>query len=188
MNEVFNQNPAYTILAILGTVLFVLKMALFLIAGDGGAEADLTDGGGIDGSDGGDSFSLVSTQSILAFLMGTGWIGLAAKQEWMMDDLPALLVAVGFGTVMLLLNSFLTFKIKGLNSIPVVNMKDAIGKTGRAYTNIPKKGAGIGQVEITVGGKQQILQASSSSDPIKSFDSVIVESVDDSGNLIVKNA
>ena len=65
-------------------------------------------------------------------------------------------------------------------------MKEAINKTGRAYTNIPAKGDGIGQVEVLVGGKNQILQAFSSGEKIKAFESIKVVNVDDSGNLTVE--
>ena len=184
MEEVFSQNPVYLILAIFGTTLFLLKMLLFLMVGDAdGAdfEADTIDTGGA-------AFSVVSTQSILAFLMGAGWIGLAAQREWGFSDFKSLLAAVFFGFLMMLFSSFLTFKIKKFNSVTKVNLKDAVGSTGRAYTNVPAKGKGIGQVEVTVGGKQQILQASSADEAIKSFDSVKVVDVDDSGNLIIKKS
>lgn len=187
MNEVFSQNPIYFTLAIAGTLLYVLKMFLFSIGGDGDAGSDLSDvDRGVDGADGGESFSLVSTQSILAFLMGTGWIGLTAKRDWQLDDMVTLFIATGFGFIMMLFSSFLTFKIKKLNSTPEVNIKETIGKMGRAYTNIPERGEGIGQVEITVGGKQQILQASSIAEAINSFDNIKVVDIDDSGDLIVQ--
>lgn len=184
MQEIFEQNPVYASLAFIGTFLYILKMALFFISGDGESDLDAD----TDPGDGGASFSLISTQSILAFLMGAGWIGLAAKNEWMLNDTYSILSASVFGFAMMFFSAILTFKIKKLNAIPTINIKEALGKSGRAYTNIPAKGNGIGQVEITVGNKQQILQASSSGEAINSFDSVIVEKVDDSGNLIVKKS
>lgn len=187
IQTIFAENTAYAVLASVGTLLYLIKMILFLIGGDVDGEGDLSDvDGGMDEGDGGDSFSLVSTQSILAFLMGTGWIGLAAQREWEMNDMNSLFAAVGFGIVMMLFSSFLTFKIKKLNYTPKIDIKEAIGKRGRAYTNVPAKGEGIGQVELTVGDKLQILQASSNDGAIKAFDNIIVENVDDSGNLIIK--
>lgn len=182
MKEIFSENPVYLILAIVGTSLYLLKMIIFVFVGS-------DDGGDFDSdldATSGDSFSLVSTQSILAFFMGAGWIGLAAKREWSQEDLPALLIASGFGFLMMLFSSFLTFQIKKFNYTPQSNPQEAVGKKGRVYSKIPAKGEGMGQVEITVGGKQQILQASSADGEIQSFESIIVKSVDDSGNLLVK--
>lgn len=187
MEKIFAENPAYLIIAFSATFLYVVKMVMFFVSGDG--DTDLLDGD-VDGShfDGGDNFSLVSTQSILAFLMGVGWIGLAAKREWELSDMHALLAAVGFGFLMMLLSSFLTFKIKKLNYIPKSNPKEAIGKTGRSYTNIPAKGQGVGQVEIALAGKQQILQATSNGKAIKSFNNIKVVDISDTGHLIVERA
>ena len=122
--------------------------------------------------------------------MGAGWIGLAARQEWMWDNWKSLGAATVFGFMMMLLSSWLTMKIKGLNSTGAeFNVKEAVGKTGRSYTKIPAKGDGMGQVEITVSGKQQILQAMNVSDEvIDAFHSVKVTEVDDSGNLIVEKS
>ena len=186
MKEIFSQNPVYFVMAIAGTLLFILKMILLVFSGDGDMELD----GDIDTehADGGDSFSLVSTQSILAFFMGAGWIGLAAKQEWSLNDMYSVIAAAVFGFLMMLFSSLITFQIKKFNHIPKIDIKEAIGKTGRAYTNIPAKGEGIGQVEITVRNKQQILRASSKDKAINSFEAIKVHDVDDSGNLIVKKS
>lgn len=185
MKEVFAQNPVFLILAIAGTTLYVGKMIIFLVAGDGDGEVDTDINHDIDG---GDQFSLVSVQSILAFFMGTGWIGLAAKREWHLNDLNSLLTAVGFGFIMMLFSAFITFKIKRFNSIPKMDLNEAKGKIGRAYTNIPAKGKGIGQIEIVLSETKRVLQASSNGDAINSFDSVKVTGVDDAGNLIVEKA
>lgn len=188
MQEAFELNPVYTVMALLGTVLYLIKMVLLLVSGDFDADSDLTEVDGAGDLDGGATFSLISIQSILAFFMGAGWIGLACQQEWGMESLPSLLAASGFGFLMMLLSSFLTFKIKSLNSETKVDIREAKDKTGRAYTSIPPKGEGIGQVEITVGGKQQILQAMSTGEKIESFTAVKVIEVDDSGNLHVTKA
>ena len=191
MQEVFSENPVYFLLASVGTSLYVLKMLLLLISGDGDSgdiDAGDVDTGDGDDLDGGESFSLVSIQSILAFFMGTGWIGLAAEREWYLSTMASLLCAAGFGFVMMYFSAYITFKIKKFNSNPRTNYKSAIGNIGRAYTNIPAKGEGIGQVEIAIEEKQRILQASSLNEAIKSFESVKVISVDDSGNVVVEKA
>jgi len=185
MQEIFSSNPVYSTMAVVGTLLFLIKILLLVFAGDFDIDSDLTE---IDGGfemDGGTTFSLISVQSVLAFFMGTGWTGLAALHEWNMESFSALVTAVLVGIVFMTISSFLTLKMKGLNSQTKFNIHDAIEKTGRAYTTIPAKGDGVGQVELTVGGKQQILQAMSVDEEIKSFDAVKVISVDDSGSLHV---
>lgn len=186
MSEAFQNEPVYMMMALLGTALFVGKMVLLLMGGDGDTDldhADLDDPAHVDGAE---SFTLISVQSILGLFMGTGWIGLACRQEWGLEKMPSFFVAVGFGFLMMLLTSFLNLKMKSLNAIPDNDIDErAIGLTGRAYTDIPKSGDGIGQIELTVNGKMQILQASSGADKIKAFTSVKVIKVDNSGNLTV---
>lgn len=188
MEVAFSQNPVYTLMAVGGSALYLIKIILLLFSGDsdGNITDDITDE--IDHIDGSESFVFVSVQSVLAFFMGAGWIGLAAIHEWKLNDWYALGASVLFGFLMMLFSSFLTFKIKKLNSIPKVNLNSAIGKMATAYTNIPAKGEGIGQVKIILDGKQQILQAMSTSEKIDSFTGVLVEGIDDSGNLLVKKS
>ena len=191
MLEGFNNEPIYAAMALLGTSLFLLKMIMLFAGGDSDADIGDADVGDADlgdsHMDGAESFTLVSVQSILAFFMGAGWMGLACREEWMLDKLPAMGAAVAFGFAMMVLSSYLNLKIKSLNANPVNKIdENAVGHTGRAYTNIPAKGEGMGQVEITLNGKQQILQANSAGDAIKAFTNVKVVKVDDSGNLTVK--
>lgn len=182
MEMAFAENPVYAAMAVVGTLLYLIKFVMLLMAGDGDGDVTTGDDAALDG---GESFSLISIQSVLAFFMGCGWMGLTTSREWGMEQLPALGISALFGFVLMWLSAFLTFKIKKLNYEPKIDLKEATGKTGRAYTNIPEKDKGVGQVEITVGGKQQILQAMSTGESIDAFAAVKVEKVDDSGNLIV---
>lgn len=181
MSELFSEHPFYFIMAAVGTTLYILKMLLFFVTGDSDGDIDTT-----SDFDGGDNFSVISTQSILAFLMGAGWIGLAAKKDWMLNDTYALAAAVGFGIVMMFFSAYLTFKIQKFNHTPTIDPKSAKGEIGRAYTNIPAKGEGSGQIEVSFGGKQQIVNASSTGEMIKAFQPIVVVKVDDSGNFFVK--
>ncbi len=186
MEEIFRQYPVYFIMAVAGTALYVMKLALFLLAGDGDGDFDAVENEVTDVA--GSTFSLISIQSILAFFMGTGWVGLACLDEFGYSSGKTLIIASVFGFLMMLLSSFLTFKIKGLNHTPKLDYKKAIGVKGRAYTNVPEKGEGVGQVEVTFGGKMQILQAVSVDGLIKSFTPIEVVEIDDSGNAQVKKS
>ena len=184
MEEIFRQYPVYFIMAVAGIALYLAKLILFLVSGDGDGdfdamETEVTDLGGA-------AFSLVSIQSILAFFMGTGWVGLACVDEFGYSPGKSLVIAAFFGFLMMLLSSFLTFKIKGLNHNSKVDYQKAVGVKGRAYINIPVKGEGVGQAEVTFSGKLQIIQAVSVDGLIKSFTPIEVVEMDDSGNAVVK--
>ncbi len=174
MEEIFSKYPAYCLMATLGTSLFILKLVFFIFTGDG-EEIDSTE-----------TFSFLSIQSILAFFMGAGWAGLASNVEWELSSMLSIVASVVFGFLMMLLSSYLSFKLKTLNTAPrKTDTKKMIGQTGRAYTHIPPKGEGMGQVEITLEGKQQILQAISEEERIPAFSPVKIRSIDDAGTLLV---
>lgn len=171
-----------------GTVLYLIKVLLLFVGSDADA-GDIEIETHVDASDhidGGESFSVVSIQSLLAFLMGAGWIGLAARREWHLDTLKSAVAAGLFGLLMATFSALLTFRIKKLNSRSTFNFKSLIGMSGRVYMTIPEKGQGAGQVEINVGGRQRIVEAHSRKERIESFAQVVVVDVDDSGILIVR--
>lgn len=186
MQEILVSNPVYGTMAFGGTLLFLVKMIMLLVSGgDMDVDGDLTEiDSGVD-MDGGTTFSLISVQSVLAFFMGAGWTGLAARHEWSLETMPAMSAAIVVGFIFMFVSAYFTFKVKGLNSTPIIDVREAIGKTGRTYTTVPAQGEGIGQIEITIGGKQQILQAMSLGDKIESFTTVKVEKIDDAGTLHV---
>ena len=111
MEEIFQTHPVYAAMAYGGSGLFLIKMILLLVSGDMDADADLSEiNDGVD-MDGGTTFSLISIQSVLAFFMGAGWTGLAANQEWEMESIPALGVAVLVGFVFMFISAYFSFKI-----------------------------------------------------------------------------
>lgn len=189
MSELFNQHPAYFLMAVFATALYLFKIVFLLIGGDTDADLDVDTDIDVDSDvhvDGTAAFTLISIQSILAFFMGTGWMGLACRDEWKLSQSSSLLVAAGFGFLMMLLNSYLAFKIKGLNQENKIDFREAIGKEGKAYINIPAKGEGYGQVEINVEGSKRVLQAQSSGEEISSFTTVKVVDVVASSVLVVE--
>ena len=79
----FSDATLYFSMAAIGTLLFSIRILMMLFFGfdDGGdfdVDADLD--GGFEGHFG--DFSLFSMVSILAFMMGAGWLGLACRLEW----------------------------------------------------------------------------------------------------------
>ena len=128
----------YFVMGAVGTLLFVIRLALASFGG-GDAEFDTDLDSGVD-SDA--SFSFFSLLSILAFFMGAGWMGLACRLDFEMGSLGSAMSATGFGLGMMLLASGLTYATRRLNKRIDYDMQTAIGRTGRAYVTIPEKGQG----------------------------------------------
>ncbi len=159
----------YLAMALIGTVLFLLRLCLSLFAGlDSDADLQHPD------LHAGDGFNLVSMLSITAFFMGTGWAGLAARIEWELGTIAGAAVALGFGFAMMMLASGLMFGARRLAQENKVDLRTAVGHRATAYVRIPAKGGGSGQVRVIVSGRQRIVKAVSAGPAIDAFGDVKV--------------
>ena len=168
----------YAGMALLGTILFVIRMLLMFVVGVDG-DIDIED------VEHGTGFSLFSLQSIIGFFMGAGWAGLAARMEWGLETAPAALIAGGFGFVLMVLSALMMFAALRLKHEVSYEMSDATGKIGTVYMTIPKKGAGTGQVRVSISGRQMTVDAVSSGEKIEAFTAVRVDQVRDDKVLVV---
>lgn len=181
----FSDSTFYFLMAVTGTGLFMLRMALMLIGGiddvDGGFDVDH---GGLE-AHGGD-FGLFSLFSILAFMMGAGWMGLTARLNWGLGSVPSAGLAFGFGFLLMLFSSWGMWQMRKMSQPTVWNPRSAIGATGTVYMRIPDAREGRGKVQVAVGGSRRTLDAVSAQGSIDSFKAVRVTDVRDDGTLVVE--
>ncbi|MGB0767874.1 MAG: hypothetical protein ACPGYV_09195 [Phycisphaeraceae bacterium] len=171
----------YAGMALLGTALFLVRMLLMFVVGglDGGVEFDVED------IEHGTGFSLISLQSIIGFFMGAGWAGLAARLEWGLDTPISAAIAGGFGFVLMVLSALMMFAALKLKHEVKYEMNDAAGKIGTVYMTIPEKGAGTGQVRVSISGRQMTVDAVSSGEKIDAFTAVRIDEVRGDNVLVV---
>jgi len=180
----FSDSTVYFVMGALGTGLFTIKMLLMLIGGDSDADFEIDTEGGIDVHGGG--FSLFSLLSILAFMMGAGWMGLLCRREWELGSAASAFAAVGFGFVLMLVASGGMYAMMRLQQSGKYDVRNTIGKIGKVYLTIPEAGAGTGQVQIDVDGRSSVVVAASAGPTIESFASVKVIDVRDDEVVIVE--
>ena len=172
----------YLIMALAGTVLFVLRLMVSLFFG---ADADFDAGHDLDlGSDA--AFSYLSLLSLLAFFMGAGWMGLACRIDFGWSGLPSAMGAATFGFGSMMLASGLMAYAQRLNSAPAYDLNTAVGRTARVYMSVPAKGEGRGQVEVDVSGARKVIEAVSNAGKLDQFTSVRVVEVRDDQTLVVE--
>ncbi len=174
----------YFLMATIGTLLFMIRLALALMAGgDFDMDMDVEDGG-LGHGDG--AFTVFSLLSVLAFFMGAGWMGLAARFDFRLGGPMSAILASAFGFGMMLLASGMMFLTRRLNQDKDYDIETAVGRTARVYLPIPEKGKGMGQVQVTISGRRKVLPAISAGPAFESFSEVTVQSVMDDETLIVK--
>ncbi len=170
----------YSALALIGSLLFILRLG-FSVFGGVDSDFDMEVDSGSDAS-----FGFVSVLSILAFFMGSGWMGLACVVSWGMGHFASGLAAAGFGTTMMVFAASMMFGLRKLTTEARYDLQTAVGHTGQVYLTIPAKGKGRGQVTVTVSGRKKVLPASSTGKEIKAFTAVKVVAVNDDGCMIVE--
>ena len=180
----FSDSTIYFIMGVSGTVIFLIKITLMLLLGmDHGGDFDVAHGDTGTHAHG-SGFSFFSLISIISFMMGAGWLGLAARIEWGWGSFPAAAIASAFGFTLMTFSSLVLWQMKKMNQQGRYDVQKTIGHTGRVYIKIPSRGAGTGQVEMNVDGRRSILIAKSNAGEIDSFTTVKVLEVQD-GNIIL---
>lgn len=165
----------YYYVAIFSTVLFVLKLMIFAtVGGEAEVSADFNTETDTDCS-----FNFFSTQSVIAFFMGFGWMGYAGLQQFYLNQYINFPVAFAVGLIFMIINSVLMFATKKLEKNVIKDKKTAIQQVGRAYTNFEPHS--MGQVEIEINGQLSVIKAmNNTEESINSFDLIrVVKVVDD---------
>jgi hypothetical protein len=170
-------------LAVGGTALFVLKMAMLVMGGHGFGDHD---GGFVDDHGGGDhhgehdsskmAFQFFSIQAIAAFCMGTGWMGLAARGNGASYEV-AIAGGVLFGVLLVFLMGKLMQKTYALESSGTLDVNRAVGQRGTVYLTIPR--GGRGQVQIVVQERLMTLDARSAGADLPTGTKIRVDRVED---------
>ena len=199
----------YWAFAIIGGVLFFVRLALFLVGGalggDGDGDVDVDFDADIDvdfdadvdvdAGDAGDaaegaaesdvSFRLISLQSIMAFFLMFGLVGLTLLKEADVGATLSLVGGVGAGCGAVWVVGKLVFLMMRLQSSGTIDLKEAAGQEGSVYLTIPA--GGTGRVRVTVQGRLKVLNAVSESDEdLKTGAHVYVSWVRDDNVLVVE--
>ncbi|MFA6044049.1 MAG: hypothetical protein WC718_03615 [Phycisphaerales bacterium] len=180
------EGPAawFTVCGLLGTGMFVMRLSMAALGGHGGHAGDAFSGGhdfghlghvghsggghaGHDAShtqaDGKDqstqTFSLLSLQSIVGFLMGFGWGGIAGLKGFGWPWWQAAMGGVVCGAFMVYLLAITLRAVYSLASSGNVEVWEAVGSEGEVYSNVPVAGDGMGKVKLVVSSRLRTLNA-----------------------------
>jgi hypothetical protein len=210
MASLLQSEPLFFLSASISTLLFLASfLYLLLMGGDGGhadgsAHVDVVDasaGDGVSHLDAGDAsaadgsvdanhldsavaFKVFTTQSILAFFMGFGWLGLACRQEWDLGYLFSIGIASVFGSGLMLFTAYLMSQVYRLNTVRSRNLYRTLGEDATVYLTIPEQGKG--KIQAVVDGSLKTVDAVSKSGKIGQFKDVEIVGVEDQSTLVVR--
>lgn len=176
--------PWFTAPALLGTGFLLIQLLLGELGGDGALDIDLDID--IDGDHPGAEFGLLSIQSICAFFVGYGWIGLAAFRFLSVGFTGAALIGVMAGIGVAWLMIYLLRSFLKLQNNTNVSISQAVGLVGEVYATVPPAGQGKGEIILVINQSQHNYFAiQESEEPIGTHTRVRVVRADTASNIIV---
>jgi membrane-bound ClpP family serine protease len=152
-----NLETIYTVCAVAGGTILVLRLVLMLIGLDQG---DSAGDSALDQSDHGaehsGAFTFLSLQSIAGFFTMFGLVGLGLLRIQVRDWL-SLLGGMAAGTLTAWATGMIFLSMRRLQSEGTLDIRNAMGQVGTVYLTIPAEGTGV--VNVTVQGTLRTMDA-----------------------------
>ena len=130
----------YVASAVLGGIVFLVRLMLLVFVGDDGAVEDI----GLDSDVG---FQLLSIQGLSGFFVMFGLVGLALTQVGVSELVTGGLALVAGGITVVAV-ALLSSLMLGLQSSGNVDIGSSVGAEGQVYLTIPADGIGRAQIRI----------------------------------------
>lgn len=177
----------FSYLAIPATLVLAIQSVMVLLGFGSGADLD---GDGVpdsmEGPDSGDGLALFTVRGIVAFFAVGGWTGIVLG-GLSLGLTTTVLLAFLAGLAAMVVIALLFKGMSRLQASGNLDLRAAVGLTGRVYLTIPAGGSG--KINVTVQNRFCELDAvSSGPDPIPSGAVVRVTGLLDEQTLIVEKA
>jgi hypothetical protein len=176
----------FSVPALLGTVLFLIRLVMLMIGGGHSDVHAMSHDGGSDHTDG--STRIISVEALTAAMMGFGWGGLAAMKGTDLSLGWVIAVAFGCAVAMLLLQLVLLRMVSKLHSSGNLSLKQTMGSEGVVYIAIPGARHGKGQVTLVIDQRQRQFNAITAGPELPSQTRVRVVAINDDNTVTVEKA
>ncbi len=147
----------YWIIALIGSVIFVVIMIMAFFGGDMDSDMEV-DGTDFEADDGGVGFQFFTLKNLIAFFTIFGWTGVVCTDNNVSTGLT-LVIATIAGLAMMAATSSLFYFMHRLSESGSLKMKNAIGVICEVYLPIGANRSKVGKVQIKVQGSLRELEA-----------------------------
>jgi len=183
-----NAESIFWVCGVFGTVLFLLKVMLLVLAGTGD---DLLHHAGVDSHfdvvdhAAGPALKILSLGTLTGFFMMFGWVGLACLKQYSLSIQTSILIGIGAGLLLMVVSAVLFRAMLTLASGgSEFSVKKTIGCVGSVCQQIPRYG--IGKVHLSIDGlTREVLARSIDDKPILSFTEIKVVDIVDEQTVLV---
>ena len=150
-------DQTYWIIALIGSVIFVIIMIMSFIGGDMDSDMEM-DGTDFEADDGGVGFQFFTLKNLIAFFTIFGWTGVVCIDYNLSTGLT-LIISIIAGLVMMVATSSLFYFMHRLSESGSLKIKNALGVIGEVYLPIGANRSKVGKVQIKVQGSLRELEA-----------------------------
>ncbi|MBA6152119.1 hypothetical protein [Gelidibacter maritimus] len=173
----------YWVIALIGSLVFLIIVIMTLIGIEGGEDFDDVDTS-ID-ADTGIEFQFISLKNLIGFFTIFGWSGIACIGEGFSKSITVLISVIA-GLAMMTIMAAMFHYMRKLADSGTLNYKNAIGAIGEVYLTIGENRSKMGKVSVRVQGTLRELEALTDSfTELKSGTIIKVVDVTSNGILIV---
>ena len=177
----------FSVPAVAGSVYFVMQVVMGQLGGDADLDGDIN--GSAGDADPGAEFRVLSLQTLSAFAMGGGWMGVATLALTDVGFVGASVISILSGVGVAWLLVAVMRALLRLQSSGNISLESAVGETGRVCVLVPASGQGRGRVQVVVQDRQVEFNAVQlGGEPIASRTPVRVVDRDDSANTLIVEA
>lgn len=186
MQDWFSELPLfdkfYWVIAIAGSVAFVILLAMTLFGGD------VDDAGDVDADVDGDTgigFQFLSLKNLVGFFTIFGWVGISCIAY---DTAKPITIGVSVvaGLMMMFAMAWLFYSLSKMTHDGSLKLKNAVGGTGEVYLTVGAQRSRVGKIQINVQGHLRELEAiTDSSTDLVQGDVVRVSDITSNGMLVV---
>lgn len=179
----------FSIPAVFGSGIFLIRIVMMLVGGDGadGGDFDLDSGDAdLHGHDSSGAFEILSVQGVSAFLMGFGWVGIGSHLGAGWSPAASFGLGAAGGLLLVWILGHALGAVRGLESSGNVSIESALGSTGEVYAQVPESGRGQGQVRVVLSKRQRIYNAISNGPELATRTRVRVVGINDDNSLTVE--
>ena len=175
----------YWVIALLGSLIFVITLVLTFIGGD----AEMDDIGDVDAeieSDTGIGFQFITFKNLVGFFTIFGWSGIACLDAGLSKPFT-IIISFICGLVMMTVMAAMFYYMRKLNDSGTLNFKNAIGTVGEVYLTIGANRSRMGKAHVRIQGSLRELEAlTDASEDLASGTVIKVKDVTSNGILIVE--
>lgn len=147
----------YWIIALVGSVIFIIIMITTLFGGDMDSDMEI-DEAEFEADDGGVGFQFFTFKNLVAFFTIFGWTGVVCIDNGYSTGVTLLIAAIA-GLAMMVATSSLFYFMHKLSESGTLQIKNAIGEIGEVYLPIGANRSKTGKIQIKVQGSLRELEA-----------------------------